>query len=227
MTGREATRVARFDLDTDGDSDSDGGGGGRVWLVGLAPVGTDRWHELVAAHAVKEDAPPDVAAAAEDAFQTDLAANTVVWEQDGDDETTRTMLDPGQVAAWPDVLTSDVWAALLDAVYRVSGPDGWEWAVHRLRRAPLLALEMAVAHEYRIPHSQLLRWAPDDRALAIAHLVEQRNTCPGCGVPRRAMRDPDAATVEADGCFWCGQLAQAQRGAGDEMHPRVQVKGGY
>lgn len=224
MTGRRnATHVAVFDLD---DIVDDRVGGPVVYRVGMAPVGRGRWNELVAAHAVKEDAPTDVQDAAAEAFATDVVAHTCVWEQWGPDGP-KTYLDPGDVAAWPDTLTSDVWAALVEQAYRVSGPDGFEWAVERLRRAPLLALEVAVAREYRIPHSTLLGWDADDRALAVADLVESRTVCTGCGVPARAMRDPDAATLTVDGCFWCGVLSQARRDATVEEHPRVQLKRGY
>jgi hypothetical protein len=211
--------VAEFELD---DPDGDGV---VVWRVGMAPVGRVAWNELVAAHAVKEDAPPHVQSDADEAFAADVTARTVLWEQYGDGE--RTWLDPGDVAAWPDTLTSDVWAGLVEEAFRLSGPDGFEWAQERLRRAPLLALELAVAHEYRIPHSTLMGWTEDDRALATAHLLEQRSTCTGCGVPRRAMTDPDAATLEVDGCMWCGVLAQARKEATVEQHPRVALKRGY
>jgi hypothetical protein len=218
---RHASYVAEFELD---DPDS---GGVQLWRVGMCPVGPEAWNELVAAHTVKEDAPAAVQDAAGEAFAADVVARTVVWEQWGDDERDRTLLDPGDVAGWPDTLTSDVWAALVEEAFRQSGPEGFEWAVERLRRAPLLALEMAVAHEYRIPHSVLMGWGEDDRALATAHLLEQRGSCHGCGVPRRAMTDPDAAVLEVDGCMWCGVLAQARKEATVEQHPRIQLKRGY
>lgn len=221
---REASHVAEFDLD---DPDTTGA---VLWRVGMAPVGRGRWSELVAAHTVKEDAPLDVQEAAAEAFAVDVTAHTVIWEEYADGDRVwrdRAWLQPGDVAAWPDTLTSDVWAALVEQAYRVSGPDGFEWAVERLRRAPLLQLEMAVARHYRIPHSTLMAWSGDDRALAVADLVESRAVCTGCGVPARAMRDPDAATLQVDGCFWCGVLAQARREATVEEHPRVQLKRGY
>lgn len=224
MTERKASYVAEFELADPIDPD---GPAVMLWRVGMAPVGPVKWNELAAAHAVKEGAPADEQDAADEAFATDVVAHTVVWEQYGDDEQDRAYLEPGDVAAWPDTLTSDVWASLVEQAYRVSGPDGFEWALERIRRAPLLQLEMAVAFEYRIPHSQLMAWSEDDRAYAIAYLIDQRSTCTGCGVPRRAMTDPDAATLEVDGCLWCGVLAQARREAGTEQHPRVQLRRGY
>jgi hypothetical protein len=216
----DAGFIARFELDDDID-------GIREWRVGLVSC-RDRWHELTAAHAVKGDASQREQDAAQDAFAVDVVANTVVWEQyDTDEEDAREPLTPGQVAAWPDELTPDVWNALVEQCFRVSGPGGFEWALERLRRAPMLALEMAVAREYRIPYSQLARWSDDDRALAIADLVEQRTTCTGCGVPKRAMRDVNAAVVEAEQCVWCEMLAQAHREAGAGEHPRIAMKAGY
>lgn len=228
MTRREATHVAQFELDT--------GDGVTLWRVGMAPVGPVKWNELTAAHAVKEDASPAETEDASEAFAVDVVAHTVLWEQPDyqppvdpadDDESGRVWLEPGDVAAWPDQLTTDVWLSLVEQAFRVSGPAGFEWAQQRLRRAPLLALEMAVAREYRIPHSTLMRWGDDDRALAIADLVETKATCVGCGVPARAMQDFDAATVVVDNCVWCGMLAQARKEASAEQHPRVVVKRGY
>jgi hypothetical protein len=212
--------VAEFHLD-----DDDEQGGDVLWRVGLAPLPEGRWHELAAAHAVKGDAPRDVQDTAQEAFATDLTANTCVWEEY--DDGPRTDLTAGDVAAWPDRLNPDVWLALVEFSFRVSGPTGFEWATERIRRSPLLALEMAVAREYRIPYSQLMGWTGDDRALAVADLVEQRSTCSGCGVPRRAMRDYDAAIVDVDVCVWCAMLAQSQREASDGEHPRVALKAGY
>lgn len=214
-----ASYVAELELD-----DPDGGGV-VPWRIGMAPVGPVLWNELVAAHTVKEDAPAEVHAAAQEDFAGDVTGHTCLWEEYGDDP--RTALDPGQVAGWPDTLPSDVWAVVVEEAYRVSGPSGWEWATQRLRRAPLLAVEMAVARTYRIPHSEFLRWAEDDRHLAIAHLLEERGACTGCGVPRRAMKDPDAAALEVDSCFWCTVLGQARREAGEDEHPRVAMKHGY
>jgi hypothetical protein len=216
----EASHVAELHLD---DPDT---GAVVVWRVGMAPVGRMRWNELVAANAVKDGATPQELEDADAAFAVDVVAHTCVWEQYGTDGP-ETGLQPGEVAAWEDTLTSDVWAALVEEAYRVSGPDGFEWAVERLRRAPLLALEMAVAREYRIPHSVLMAWGEDDRALAVADLVEQRGTCTGCGVPRRAMTDYDAATVEVDTCVWCGMLTQARKEATVEQHPRIQLRRGH
>jgi hypothetical protein len=86
---------------------------------------------------------------------------------------------------------------------------------------------MAVAAAYRIRHSELMGWPEEDRALAIAHLVDDRARCTGCGVPRRAMKDPDAAVLDADGCFWCGVLSQARKDANVEQNPRIRLKRGY
>ncbi len=196
-----------------------------TWLLGMVPCGGDRWNELVAAHTVKGDAPEAERDAAHEAFEADVVANTVRWEKYGDEP--RTDVTPGDVAQWPDTTTPDVWAAIVEDAIRVSGPKGWEWATERLRRAPLLQVEMSVCREYRIPRSEFLRWSEDDRHLAIAELVDSRSACTGCGVPDRGRLNPDAAQLVVDGCFWCGLLADARREAGDEQHPRIQLKPGY
>lgn len=215
-----ATYVLELEMDLE---DEPGIG---VWRVGMRACGHDRWHELVAAHTVPEDAPLGVVEAARDAWRSDVVANTVVWEE-WDDEGDRTYPTPGEVAGWVENLTSDVWGEVAEQAFRVSGPAGWEWATERIRRSQLLALEMAVAAEYRLPYSELMRWQEDDRALAIAHLIEQRSTCPGCGVPPRARLDVDAAVVTVDNCLWCGMLAQARREATEEQHPRIEMKRGH
>lgn len=216
MAGED--EVVTFDLDTD-----DGPG---VWRVGLRRVTPDEWHALVAAHALTGVRTQEELAAAEDDHATDLVAQSAVWEDDGPD-TERTPLTPAVVAGWPDVVTSDVWAGLVQAVFRLSGPSGWAWATQRLQRSPLLALEMAVCREYRIAHSVFLAWTDDDRALAIADLVEHRTACPGCGVPDRVRLDVDAAELNVAGCLWCGVLAQARREATEEQHPSIVLRRGF
>jgi hypothetical protein len=223
MTGptrrREAGYVAEFELDDPLD-----GVGTVLWRVGMVSV-KERWHELVAAHVVKEDASRTELEEAEEAFALDVVANTCVWEEHGDQP--RVYLEPGDVTGWVDDLDWQTWIHLVEECFRVSGPSGWEWAQERLRRSDLLQVEMAVAAAYGIRHSELMGWPEEDRALAIAHLVDDRARCTGCGVPRRAMKDPDAAVLDADGCFWCGVLSQARKDANVEQNPRIRLKRGY
>lgn len=40
---------------------------------------------------------------------------------------------------------------------------------------------MAVAAEYRIPHSQFLSWSEPDRDKAIWHYIRERSRCSECG----------------------------------------------
>lgn len=42
-------------------------------------------------------------------------------------------------------------------------------------------MELAVCHHYRIPHSQFLGWAEQDRDKAIWWHVRQLQTCQSCG----------------------------------------------
>jgi hypothetical protein len=219
VTGRAAEYVAEFELDDPLD-----GLGVTLWRVGMVSV-AEQWNELVAAHAVKEDASPEEQDTAADAFAADVVARTCIWEESHDAE--RHYLNPGEVAGWVDTLTPDVWTHLVEECFRVSGPMGWEWAEQRLRRAPLLQLEMAVARAYRVPHSVLMAWSEEDRALAIAELVDERARCGGCGVPRRAMQDLDAAVLDVDTCVWCGLLARARTEASVEQTPVVRLRRGY
>lgn len=40
---------------------------------------------------------------------------------------------------------------------------------------------MAVAHDYRIPHSEFLSWKQRDRDKAIWYHLRERQRCSGCG----------------------------------------------
>ena len=56
-------------------------------------------------------------------------------------------------------------------------------------------------------------WSEDDRALALALLAEERDTCPGCGQPLEVCRDPATAgtwTVHQEVCQSC-VVAEATR----------------
>lgn len=44
-----------------------------------------------------------------------------------------------------------------------------------------MALELAVCHAYRIPHSAFLKWSADDRDKAIWQYVRTQSTCSKCG----------------------------------------------
>ncbi|QDY06171.1 hypothetical protein FJK98_02495 [Micromonospora sp. HM134] len=55
-------------------------------------------------------------------------------------------------------------------------------------------------------------WTDEDRAWLLAHLVEQREACPGCGLPLDECRDPKSAgswTPLVDTCQAC-VVAQAE-----------------
>ena len=42
-------------------------------------------------------------------------------------------------------------------------------------------MEMALCKEYAIPHSTFLEWEPEDRAKALALLIEEGQRCQMCG----------------------------------------------
>lgn len=220
MADREATIELTIELGDDAAAEP--------WVVGLAPCGHDTWHALVARHQPPVDATPEQLRDASDAFDTDLVAASVVWEQDGDDLTSRSIPPPGTIAAaWPDDLPGDAWASLTEWSMRVSGPEGFEWAVDRLRRAPLFRLEAAAAHHYRIPYSVFMGWDDDDRAVAIGYLVETRDVCPGCGVPARLMGQYDVADVVTTVCVWCEVLqADAEGETSRARHSHIALRRG-
>jgi hypothetical protein len=195
-------------------------GEGDTWLVGLGSCGRDQWHALYAQHVGGPE--PD-----DEAFEASIVAHSVLWVQDGDDEATRDTPAPGDVAAtWPDTLTPDAWQELADAATQLSSPEGFEWAQIRIRRSPLLALEMAVAHEYRVTRSELLSWPSDDRAYALAFHVEQKDRCPGCGVPSRAMLKYEAAFLRLRGCVHCEEREEQMKEANPGQHLTVELEPG-
>lgn len=42
-------------------------------------------------------------------------------------------------------------------------------------------MELDVCAEYRIPHSEFLRWSQQDRSKAIHQYINSRTRCSGCG----------------------------------------------
>lgn len=73
---------------------------------------------------------------------------------------------------------------------------------------------MAVAAEYRIPHSHFLRWSPDDRDKAIWWHVRKTTACPRCRT-RAEEWDPgrggrrDAYRAELDRCDGCVEIERS------------------
>jgi hypothetical protein len=191
-----------------------------VWAIGVAGCGPDTWHALYAEHLGGKD--PDA-----DRFETGIVARCVQWVQDGEDYATRSFPDPGHIAAvWPDTLPLDGWRELADTAVRLSSPEGFEWAQLRLRKSPLLALEVYASQLYQVPLSVFRSWPEDDRAYALALVHEQRDRCPGCGVPTRAMLDYQAAHLDVTTCVHCEELEQQQRDADPGQHLSIQLTPG-
>lgn len=72
-----------------------------------------------------------------------------------------------------------------------------------------------MAHDYRIPHSQFLRWRKDDRDKAIWHYLRERDRCPHCGTrsaewDEAAGGDRNAYEAALRLCRGC-QLRQARQ----------------
>ena len=69
---------------------------------------------------------------------------------------------------------------------------------------------MAVCADYRIPHSEFLRWDTDDRDKAIAWHLRQADTCPSCGTR------PEEWDPKRDGHQWA-YVAEPRRCRGCEV----------
>jgi hypothetical protein len=68
---------------------------------------------------------------------------------------------------------------------------------------------VAVAHDYRVPHSAFLRWSKDDRDKAIWHYLRERDRCPHCGTRSQEWAADAGAYVAA--LRWCKGCATMQR----------------
>lgn len=74
---------------------------------------------------------------------------------------------------------------------------------------------MAYCAPRGIPHSRFLAWDPDDRDKAVAWMVRQSDTCPGCGTrgdewdPARG-GDRFAYEARIRQCPGCVELERAQ-----------------
>lgn len=116
---------------------------------------------------------------------------------------------------------------VLETCIRLSGPGLWTWASWRLRRDPRLSMELRLCNKAGISHSHFLggpaEWTDRDRDLALAALEADLDRCPGCGVRREDMQNPDAADVEQFPCVHCELKAQMWAAIPDGERNRVHL----
>lgn len=80
----------------------------------------------------------------------------------------------------------------------------------RLDVDPQLQLELSVCAEYRIPHSEFLRWPQDDRDKAIWYHIRERQRCQACKTR------PDEWDESKGGYRWA-YMAEERRCRGCEV----------
>lgn len=80
--------------------------------------------------------------------------------------------------------------------------------------------------DYRIPHSQFLRWSDSDRDKALWQHIRQQRTCPGCGtrpeewIPAHGGH-PGAYVPDVRRCEGCHQLHDAAKDQAPAMYARL------
>lgn len=74
---------------------------------------------------------------------------------------------------------------------------------------------MALCAEYQIPHTEFLSWAPEDRAKALAFLIEKNERCTLCGTaPWEWEEDKYAYSTEEKFCQGCYMKHVSTEGQG-------------
>lgn len=115
---------------------------------------------------------------------------------------------------WP----VDAAYTLLEGCLRASRPC-FEWAHDRIREDGHLATELAVCAEQGISLTDFHARSVRDQDLALAQYVESRDTCPGCGMPSRTMKDPRLGKVTDHRCVHCQRLRAIGEDMPDEIKP--------
>ena len=74
----------------------------------------------------------------------------------------------------------------------------------RLRSDAAFALEVSFCNEHGIPHSEFLAWKPEDRAKALAFVMESSEHCSMCGTAAWEWEEnPHAYDAEEKQCKGC------------------------
>jgi hypothetical protein len=96
----------------------------------------------------------------------------------------------------------------------------------RLRSDTGLYTDLALCHEWGIPHSEFLEWEPEDRAKAIAFLFEKNSRCDLCGTAQWEWDNNKRAYSPVEekcmGCYYkeiAGQDASDSAGVTVRMVP--------
>ncbi|GIH76135.1 hypothetical protein [Planobispora longispora] len=82
--------------------------------------------------------------------------------------------------------------------------------------------------DYRIPHSEFLRWSDSDRDKAIWQHIRARQTCPNCGTRAeewdpRCGGHPGAYVPDVHRCEGCYQLADAGKDLPPGSYARLKL----
>jgi hypothetical protein len=84
-----------------------------------------------------------------------------------------------------------------------------------LRYDSSLYMELSFCTEHGIPHSEFLDWEPDDRAKALAFVIEKSARCDMCGTAQWEWdKDPFAYEPVEKMCKGCYLKHMAQEGSG-------------
>lgn len=160
----------------------------KITLRGLDPAG---WVALIAAHPAPEGSSARWDA---DSFEPELLSRCLISHQITD-----------EVAR--DLANEDGYRALIQACVDLCEPI--PAARRYIEQNPGLIPELAFSNRAGIPLSLFRGWSDEDQDLALGYEALRRDTCPGCGVPERDMRNPDAPwTPRVRTCRHCEGLAQ-------------------
>lgn len=120
---------------------------------------------------------------------------------------------------WPADAAEDLYLACV----RASAPTSVDWAVHALRRDDRLALEAGYCADKGIPHSTFAAWPVRDQDLILAAWTAARDTCPGCGAPSWAMRDPTAMAWKPVACVHCEDKPAVLKDIPEDQRHRIHL----
>lgn len=123
-------------------------------------------------------------------------------------------------ASWP----ADAIDALLLDVLTASAPGSLEWARAWLKADARVALEVATAARAGLGHSVwLATWSTQDQTLAMAATINERDVCPGCGVPSADMDDPLKWATTARECVHCEAKERHRQAIPEDARDRVHI----
>jgi len=93
-----------------------------------------------------------------------------------------------------------------------------------LHEDAFLSSIMRVCEHYRIGFSDFALWSDVDQNLALAYFLESRDTCPGCGLPKRLRKQ--LIHLSSEQCIHCQELKEAQDSIPDEIrgHTHIVIK---